>query len=128
MMSFQAGAVHFFVRNWLPIRLVARETIECFQGASGVASALSQLSDSSLAGRRRDAQPDVSVTRLIERARHEEPRVLDRLLESFRNYLLLLARTSLDASLQGKADASDLVQGTMLKAHRRFRQFRGQTE
>lgn len=90
---------------------------------------MSQLSDyPSSGGHGGPARADVSVTRLIERARREEPRVLDRLLESFRNYLLLLARTSIDASLQGKADASDLVQETMLKAHRRFGQFRGRSE
>ncbi len=53
---------------------------------------------------------------------------LDRLLESYRNYLRLLARTGIDASLQGKADASDLVQETLLKAHQRFEQFAGRTE
>jgi RNA polymerase sigma-70 factor (ECF subfamily) len=66
--------------------------------------------------------------RLIERARHEEPGALDRLLDSYRNYLRLLARTGLDASLQGKADPSDLVQDALLKAYQRFGQFRGATD
>jgi RNA polymerase sigma-70 factor (ECF subfamily) len=39
-----------------------------------------------------------------------------------------LARTGIDQSLQGKADPSDLVQETLLKAHQHFGQFRGQTE
>ena len=65
------------------------------------------------------------LIRLIERARHEEPGALDRLLDSYRNYLRLLARTGLDASLQGKADPSDLVQDALLKASLRFGQFRG---
>ena len=69
-----------------------------------------------------------SVSRLIERARSRHGEGPDRLLESFRNYLLLLARTSIDTSLQGKVDASDLVQETMLKAHQRFGQFRGRSE
>jgi RNA polymerase sigma-70 factor (ECF subfamily) len=65
------------------------------------------------------------LCRLIERARRREPGALDRLLDSYRNYLRLLARTGIDASLQGKADPSDLVQDAMLKASQRFGQFRG---
>jgi RNA polymerase sigma-70 factor (ECF subfamily) len=65
------------------------------------------------------------LCRLIERARRHEPGALDRLLDSYRNYLRLLARTGLDASLQGKADPSDLVQDALLKASQRFGQFHG---
>ena len=35
--------------------------------------------------------------------------------------------TGLDAALQEKADPSDLVQETLLKAHQHFEQFRGRT-
>jgi RNA polymerase sigma-70 factor (ECF subfamily) len=48
-------------------------------------------------------------------------------LERFRSYLLLLARLRLDARLQGKLDASDVVQQTMLEAHVARPQFRGQS-
>jgi RNA polymerase sigma-70 factor (ECF subfamily) len=65
------------------------------------------------------------LCRLIDRARREEPGALDRLLDSYRNYLRLLARTGLDVSLQGKADPSDLVQDALLKASQCFGQFRG---
>jgi RNA polymerase sigma-70 factor (ECF subfamily) len=65
------------------------------------------------------------LCRLIDRARRDEPGVLDRLLDSYRNYLRLLARTGLDATLLGKADPSDLVQDALLKAYRHFDQFRG---
>lgn len=65
------------------------------------------------------------LRRLIDRARREEPGALERLLDSYRNYLRLLARTGLDVSLQGKADPSDLVQDALLKAYQRFGQFRG---
>jgi RNA polymerase sigma-70 factor (ECF subfamily) len=68
------------------------------------------------------------VSRLIQHAREAEPGALDRLLESYRNYLRLLARTGIDHSLRGKADPSDLVQETLLKAHQNFGQFRGETE
>ena len=66
--------------------------------------------------------------RRIDRARRNEPGALDRLLDSYRNYLRLLARTGLDASLQGKADPSDLVQDALLKAAQRFGQFRGASD
>src|SRR6516165_8075351 len=68
------------------------------------------------------------LCRLIERAQRDEPGALDRLLDSYRNYLRLLARTGIDASLQGKADPSDLVQDALLKASVRFDQFRGATD
>jgi RNA polymerase sigma-70 factor (ECF subfamily) len=68
------------------------------------------------------------LCRLIDRARRDEPGALDRLLDSYRNYLRLLARTGLDASLRGKADPSDLVQDALLRASLRFGQFRGASD
>ncbi len=50
------------------------------------------------------------------------------LLESYRNYLRLLAQTWLDRSLGGKFDRSDLVQETLIRANDRFDQFGGSTE
>jgi RNA polymerase sigma-70 factor (ECF subfamily) len=69
-----------------------------------------------------------SIKGLIECARAGQQDGLAKLLEHYRNYLALLARTWVDKSLQGKADASDLVQETLIKAHERFGQFRGYTE
>lgn len=53
---------------------------------------------------------------------------LGRLLESYRNYLRLLARVEVGQRLQAKVDASDLVQETMLEAHKSFAGFRGTSE
>jgi RNA polymerase sigma-70 factor (ECF subfamily) len=49
-------------------------------------------------------------------------------LERFRDYLRLLARLQLDARLQAKLDASDIVQQTLLQAHEHQDQFRGRTD
>jgi RNA polymerase sigma-70 factor, ECF subfamily len=49
-------------------------------------------------------------------------------LESYRDDLHLLARLQLDHRLRGKLDSSDVVQQTLIKAHRNTEQFRGHTE
>jgi RNA polymerase sigma-70 factor (ECF subfamily) len=48
-------------------------------------------------------------------------------LPEFRDYLRVLAAAQLDPRLQRKLDASDLVQQTLLEAHRDMEQFRGTT-
>jgi RNA polymerase sigma-70 factor (ECF subfamily) len=65
---------------------------------------------------------------LLQQARAGDGLALGQLLEMHRNYLKLLARLHGDKRLQGKFDASDLVQETFLEAHRDFDQFRGGTE
>jgi RNA polymerase sigma-70 factor (ECF subfamily) len=48
-------------------------------------------------------------------------------LESFRDYLRLLARMHIDPRLRKDCDASDVVQAVMLKAHQGEVDFRGET-
>lgn len=73
-----------------------------------------------------DGQPDPE--QLLAEARQGRRDSLGVLLELYRNYLHLLARTQMDLHLPGRADASDLVQETFLDACRDFGHFRGQTE
>ena len=61
-------------------------------------------------------------------AARADPAALGRLLEQYRNYLRLLARVELGRRLQGKVDASDVVQDAFLDAHRYFPNFRGTVE
>lgn len=49
------------------------------------------------------------------------------LLEDHRAYLKLLASLHMDRRLQGKVDASDVVQQTLLEAHRSLERFQGAT-
>jgi len=65
---------------------------------------------------------------LIGRARQGDEAALGHLLELSRSYLKLLARLQIDRQLQGKADASDLVQETFMEALRDFPGFRGGSE
>ena len=50
------------------------------------------------------------------------------LLQLYRNYLNVLATTQLDRRLRRRMSTSDLVQETMMAAHRDFDQFRGGSE
>lgn len=65
---------------------------------------------------------------LILEAKQGAEGALGALLDLYRNYLRLLARVEIGAKLQGKIDASDLVQETFLEAHRHFPGFEGSRE
>lgn len=74
------------------------------------------------------ADGEATVPGLIEAARRGRQDARARLLERYRNYLGLLARTCLARRLQAKIDSSDMVQEAFLKAHARFGQFLGGTD
>jgi RNA polymerase sigma-70 factor (ECF subfamily) len=65
---------------------------------------------------------------LLQEARTGDASTLGRLFELYRRYLGLLARVQIGQRLQGKVDASDLVQETFLDAHRNFGRFQGTSE
>jgi len=65
---------------------------------------------------------------LLARAISEGGESLGQLLELYRNYLRLLASLEIGQRLQVKVDASDLVQETLLEAHKDFGAFRGASE
>lgn len=64
----------------------------------------------------------------LAKARQGDVAARDRLFAACRSYVGLIARATLERRLQSKVDASDLVQQTMMDAHRDFNQFAGQTE
>jgi len=69
------------------------------------------------------SEPDTHE--LLRWARNDPNKALGPLLERYRHYLLLLARLQIGQRLQGKVDASDIVQEVFLEAHRHFHGFRG---
>lgn len=70
---------------------------------------------------------NLSAVQLLENAKHKGPGALGSLLELYRNYLRILARSQLTAELLPRATPSDVVQDTFLEAYRDFVQFRGNT-
>jgi RNA polymerase sigma-70 factor (ECF subfamily) len=70
---------------------------------------------------------DDALLHELEEARQGDAEVLGHVLESCRDYLLLVAARGLDAELTAKGSASDVVQETLLGAYRDFARFRGQS-
>jgi RNA polymerase sigma-70 factor (ECF subfamily) len=73
-------------------------------------------------------QAPADVCALLTAARAGDPAARDQLFARCRDYLSLAARARVESWLRAKADASDLVQQTLLEAHRGFEQFHGGTE
>ncbi len=65
---------------------------------------------------------------LLNQARSGDQESKDRLFELCRNYVSIIARAQIGTWLQAKVDPSDLVQQTLLDAHRGIHNFRGASE
>jgi RNA polymerase sigma-70 factor (ECF subfamily) len=74
------------------------------------------------------AEPIPSLNQLLIQARGGDAEARDRLFAACRNYLAVVARAEIGSWLQAKVDASDLVQQTLLDAHRGLANFRGHNE
>jgi RNA polymerase sigma-70 factor (ECF subfamily) len=70
----------------------------------------------------------VNVSELLAKARAGDDVARDRLFVVCRNYVSIAARAEMASWLKAKVDASDLVQQTLLEAHRGLANFRGTTE
>jgi RNA polymerase sigma-70 factor, ECF subfamily len=69
-----------------------------------------------------------TVVQLLTSARQGDADAREALFERCRNYVSLVARNNIESWLRSKVDASDIVQQTMLEAHRCFTDFQGGTE
>jgi len=74
------------------------------------------------------AQPPEGAAEHLTEARAGSREALGQALQACRDYLLRIANQKLDADLQAKGGASDLVQETFLEAYRDFARFQGTTE
>lgn len=75
-----------------------------------------------------DSHDRPNVVALINRARLGSGSSVGALLQLYRNYLTVLATTQIERRLRSRLSPSDVVQETMLRAHKNFGQFRGATE
>ena len=71
---------------------------------------------------------EVEINTLLNNARQGVSDDLGTLLQLYRNYLSILADTQIGQRLRVRVSPSDIVQETMLAAHRDFQKFRGCTE
>jgi len=67
------------------------------------------------------------LIRLLDRARGGDEAARDELFTECREYVSLVARAQVESWLRTKVDASDLVQQSLLEAHRGLERFRGTT-
>jgi RNA polymerase sigma-70 factor (ECF subfamily) len=65
---------------------------------------------------------------LLDSARRGQDGSLGQLLQLYQNYLHVLADSQLDRKLRTRVGPSDVVQETLLAAHRDFKQFCGRSE
>lgn len=69
-----------------------------------------------------------NVADLLDRARSGDEEARNRLFEMCRSYVAISAKAEMASWLRAKVDASDLVQQSLLEAHRGLANFRGQSE
>lgn len=72
--------------------------------------------------------PQSEMLILLNRARSGDQSAQDHLFELCRNYISVIARAQIGTWLKTKVDASDLVQQTLLDAHRGLNNFNGNSE
>ena len=72
------------------------------------------------------ARTQVTIVVHYPRAAMTEPE--GESFDKFRSYLRLLANMQIDKRVRSKVDASDIVQQTMLQAHKARQQFRGEND
>jgi RNA polymerase sigma-70 factor (ECF subfamily) len=70
----------------------------------------------------------VNISELLEQARQGDAAARERLFVACRNYVNVAARAEMASWLRAKVDSSDLVQQTLLDAHRGLENFRGTSE
>lgn len=71
---------------------------------------------------------DSAAIGLLTRAKRGINEDLGELLQLYRNYLTVLATTQINGRLRKRTSPSDIVQETMLAAHRDFAKFKGTSE
>ena len=74
------------------------------------------------------SQPAARIEELLASARGGDRAAVDKILDLYRNYLYLLARTQIDMNLARRVTPSDAVQETLLRAFKNFSRFRGASE
>jgi RNA polymerase sigma-70 factor, ECF subfamily len=84
--------------------------------------------DEKVRGQGHELRSSAEIEQWIADARAGSSEALGRLVESFWPYLVWLANRELDAQVQAKVGASDLVQETFLRAQQGFGEFRGRTD
>ncbi len=71
---------------------------------------------------------DSELVELLKRAQEGDEQARDQLFARCRPYVNIVAQAQVESWLQAKVDASDLVQQTLLDAHRGMSKFRGESE
>jgi RNA polymerase sigma-70 factor (ECF subfamily) len=69
-----------------------------------------------------------SVSDLLTRARAGDAAARDQLFARYRNYVGVVARSQVESWMRQRIDASDIVQQTLLEAHRGLARFAGESE